>query len=129
VEGKTVNCFYHPEVLAVGICKICGRGICKPCANELETWLVCRGRCELGAAASTQNAVKSRVRRRTYSSERWLTALVLFVFGVLMGAIGAVEIYRGGDETYAWTYIAMSFVFIPWGLLKIHIARKFKNID
>ena len=41
-----MNCFYHPEAVAVGICKNCQRGLCPSCAAELDNGIGCRGRCE-----------------------------------------------------------------------------------
>jgi prefoldin subunit 5 len=41
-----MRCFYHEEKQAVGLCKSCGKGICKECAVDLTTALACRGHCE-----------------------------------------------------------------------------------
>ena len=37
-----MNCFYHPAVTAVAMCKYCQRGLCKDCAVDLKHGLACR---------------------------------------------------------------------------------------
>jgi hypothetical protein len=46
-----VNCFYHPGVCAVGICKSCGKGLCPDCATDLGKGLACRNQCEADVTA------------------------------------------------------------------------------
>jgi hypothetical protein len=41
-----MNCFYHHDRPAVGICKNCQRGLCPDCAAEVRDGLACGGRCE-----------------------------------------------------------------------------------
>ena len=41
-----MRCYFHHDQEAVGLCRVCARGICPDCLMELATGLVCRGRCE-----------------------------------------------------------------------------------
>jgi hypothetical protein len=41
-----MNCFNHADRSAVGICKSCGKGLCRDCAIDLQDGLACKGRCE-----------------------------------------------------------------------------------
>lgn len=41
-----MNCFYHFEIAAVGICKNCQKGLCVECAVDLENGLDCKNKCE-----------------------------------------------------------------------------------
>jgi hypothetical protein len=41
-----VECFYHAGSSAVGSCRACLKGLCRPCAVELEGGLACPDRCE-----------------------------------------------------------------------------------
>ena len=38
-----MNCFNHPNVPAVGICKACQKGLCKECAVDLGHGIACKG--------------------------------------------------------------------------------------
>jgi len=37
-----LNCFYHPQVSAVGICKYCQKGLCAECAVDLGHGMACK---------------------------------------------------------------------------------------
>lgn len=41
-----MNCFYHPAVPAIGVCKYCQRGICSECAAVVDDVLACKNRHE-----------------------------------------------------------------------------------
>jgi hypothetical protein len=41
-----MNCYRHPDQPAVGICLVCGRGLCAECAVEIGPLIACRQRCE-----------------------------------------------------------------------------------
>lgn len=41
-----MNCFYHQEVPAVGICKSCSKGLCAECASDLGHGIACKGKHE-----------------------------------------------------------------------------------
>jgi hypothetical protein len=36
-----VKCFHHPSDDAVGLCKACGKGVCRACAVDLGEGLAC----------------------------------------------------------------------------------------
>lgn len=40
-----MNCFEHPNEHAVGICKSCGKGVCRTCAIQLTRGLACSEEC------------------------------------------------------------------------------------
>ena len=37
-----MNCFNHPDIPAVGICKYCQRGLCKTCAFDSGDGIACK---------------------------------------------------------------------------------------
>jgi len=37
-----MNCFEHPDVNAVGLCKFCQKGLCQDCAHDLSHGLACK---------------------------------------------------------------------------------------
>jgi hypothetical protein len=41
-----VNCYYHNDRPAVGLCKNCYRGLCPECAGGTAEGLACPGDCE-----------------------------------------------------------------------------------
>ena len=41
-----MNCYYHQDTVAIGVCRSCLRGLCPQCAVDLGAGLACRDRCE-----------------------------------------------------------------------------------
>ncbi|HPS01080.1 MAG TPA: hypothetical protein PLA90_06010 [Candidatus Sumerlaeota bacterium] len=41
-----MNCYNHPDVAAIGICKHCNKGLCTDCASDLGHGLACRNKHE-----------------------------------------------------------------------------------
>lgn len=41
-----MNCFYHPNQSAVGVCKHCQRGLCTDCAAIVDDVIACKNRHE-----------------------------------------------------------------------------------
>jgi hypothetical protein len=44
-----VNCFQHNESSGIGICKSCGKAVCRECAIEFPKGLACSIECEKDA--------------------------------------------------------------------------------
>lgn len=45
-----MECFTHPGVPAVGICKTCGKAVCKPCSIDTGVAIACCEACAKEAA-------------------------------------------------------------------------------
>ena len=41
-----MNCYRHPNISAVGICKTCFKAVCPECATDVGNGLACKGSCE-----------------------------------------------------------------------------------
>jgi hypothetical protein len=41
-----MNCFYHSQNPAIGLCKNCSKGLCTECAVDQGYGLACKSRCE-----------------------------------------------------------------------------------
>jgi len=91
-----MRCFYHEEKEAVGICKSCGRGLCRECAVELPKSLACRGRCEADAQAVTQ-LIERNIQLSTNSPQ-------------------LVKLNRNGRVGTGILYIVLGTVFVFTGL-------------
>lgn len=54
-----MQCYRHREAAAVGVCSICGRGLCPDCASEREYALACKGVHEEAVDRMTAHTVRS----------------------------------------------------------------------
>jgi hypothetical protein len=83
-----MECFYHNNVQACGICKSCQRGICKQCASEVKNGIACKGKCE-EQAIELDNLVSSSAKMQK-SSELIVQSVSLGsgeIFNLVLGAI------------------------------------------
>ena len=46
-----MNCFQHADRSAVGVCRACGKALCRDCLVEVEGGIACRDTCEEQVAA------------------------------------------------------------------------------
>lgn len=44
-----MNCFNHQEIVAIGTCKVCGKGLCSECVTDLGHGLACKNKHESDA--------------------------------------------------------------------------------
>ena len=98
-----MKCFEHPDTDAVGMCKHCGKGICKICAKETEYGISCEGECtiqlfqegeriELNKQMATNIANKSNDDKYQYT----IYALMCAVVGVLIMGFGVRDDFKVG---------------------------------
>jgi len=86
-----VNCFQHPGVVAVGLCKNCHRGLCPECAAPAPNGLACRGRCEAEVEALDQIVQRSKTAYAKAAGLYQRGAYVLAVFGFACVGYGVLS--------------------------------------
>ena len=80
-----MECFYHAASSAVGVCKSCGRGLCRGCATEVANGLACPGRCEREASDVNVQTQEGRG-ALTLAAIGWTTTgLAVWLHGFLLG--------------------------------------------
>ena len=99
-----MNCFRHDSQAAVGICKSCGRGLCRTCASEVPNGLACRGSCEDRVALlnrvidrSTDNLAVVNAQARTQGLHSIVVGFVFVGFGfwAYRDAMNALGVFAG----------------------------------
>jgi hypothetical protein len=113
-----MNCYYHPENEAVGICKSCQQSICKDCVVDYQGKLICRTCMAEGKITKTKVYEPNNV---------FLIELICGFFGLL--GIGYLYVGRTNEgivRLICWliydiiaTIIIVSFSFIIVGLICI----------
>jgi uncharacterized membrane protein YcjF (UPF0283 family) len=88
-----MNCFYHQQTTAVGICKNCNRGLCQGCAAELTNGIACVGRCEESALAL------SRLQSRSTRSVNTLAWMMLALAVAVAPLALVVMLFAENNET------------------------------
>ncbi len=116
-------CFRHEAQSALGICKSCGRGLCRACAVELPNGLSCRGTCEervallnriVDRSASSVAAVDAQVRAH---------AVLSVVFGLLLLGLG-VWVYRAVLPILGGFILAFAAIMELYGIARLFPRRR-----
>ena len=83
-----MNCFNHPDVPAVGMCKYCQKGLCKTCAFDSGHGIACKNhRDEVEVLNQYQSGM-----RPLYIL--MLLGVVLTLSGILMGTMATGSVLR-----------------------------------
>ena len=78
---RALKCYKHPERDAVGVCVVCGRGICEECAVEVAGKLYCKE--DVRKIITEEKRAPRRVASITVAS------VLFYMFGIF-GIIGSI---------------------------------------
>ena len=123
-----MNCFYHPNQPAVGICKSCNRGLCGECAAEVGKAMACRDRCEEDLRA-VQALIEANVRTRGVGAQLVKSSsTALFVAGTFVAVTGAGFVYFGSRlPRESPFFVGLGVLFILYGAYQFVRALKLRS--
>ncbi|WP_386069165.1 hypothetical protein ACFJIW_03730 [Tahibacter sp. UC22_41] len=88
-----MECFEHENASAVGVCKSCGKGVCRVCAIPVERGLACSPDCQPLATALAQVQETWVKNLRATSAARVIQPVMAVLF-MGMGALLFLNGYR-----------------------------------
>lgn len=94
-----MNCFEHQDKAAVGICKICGKGVCQACAKPAGLGIYCSDACaSYGANVESANKRTFNIYGIGQAYQPIGTGTVIYgVLGAFFSGFGAWSWYRSGE--------------------------------
>jgi hypothetical protein len=98
-----MQCFAHPNEIAVGICKSCGKGVCRTCAIPLNRGLACSQECKPFVEALSRLQSTSIRNVGLVSAQRFAQPLMAVVFLVAAAYLFVAE----GSNFLAWFTLAL----------------------
>lgn len=87
-----MNCFYHPDQPAIGICKHCQRGLCTNCIAEVEDSLACKNRHEENVRAIELVNDRALLQAGRVGSVYLRNAIFYSLVGFLFAGFGVMQI-------------------------------------
>ena len=87
-----MNCYYHPNQSAVGICKHCQRGICTDCIAEVDDSLACKDRHEEQVSALNMLMERNLLQAGRVGSVYTRNAIFYTLVGILFAGFGFLQI-------------------------------------
>jgi hypothetical protein len=79
-----MNCFNHPDIPAVGICKYCQKGLCKDCAIDSGYGIACKYHRENVKTQTIQTDSKQTLQ----NTEILILEIPRFFFGIFLILLG-----------------------------------------
>jgi hypothetical protein len=87
-----VNCYYHPNQPAVGICKHCQCGLCSDCISEVDDSLACKDRHEEQVSALDSLMARNLLQAGRVGSVYTRNAIFYALVGILFAGFGLLQI-------------------------------------
>ncbi len=121
-----MKCFNHEKIDAVGVCRSCGRGLCRDCIAEVGLSCSCKGECE--EVVATMNDLVERG-RTAYQK----TSAAQSRFGIVFGLMGVVPLALAGacfadaQSELGYVFVAVSVPLLVLGALMIYSARRLRE--
>lgn len=106
-----MNCFYHPEVSAIGVCKHCGRGLCGQCVAVVDDTLACKDRHEEKVRAVNLLADRSAVQAKRAGAGYVRNAVFYGLVGTLFAVFGAVQLRFLGLQAVFFMLIGLFLLY------------------
>jgi asparagine N-glycosylation enzyme membrane subunit Stt3 len=83
-----MNCFYHPDQPALGMCKHCQRGLCGDCAAVVDDVLACKGHHEEEVRKGEQLTARNLFQSKRAGSGYLRNAVFYGLVGGVFAAFG-----------------------------------------
>ena|SRR5690242_9353635 len=122
-----MKCYNHSDVEAVGVCKSCGRALCRECIAEVGLSLSCKSRCESVVAAMNDLVERGSTAYQKTSATYLRNGIFISLLGILFSILGVLS-FVGGDRTF-WSYFLMiaGLLFLSLGVSSFVSAKKFRQ--
>jgi sulfite exporter TauE/SafE len=119
-----MNCFYHPDKPAVGLCKHCQRGLCSECATVIEDVLACKDRHEEQVHALEEMTRQNILKSERVKSDYLRNTIFYGIVGVLFTVFGISQIQWLGLQAIVYAVIGLALLYAA--LANYMEGRKYK---
>ena len=119
-----MNCFVHSPAAAIGICKHCGRGLCRDCVAEVMLSLACKGRCETEVTVMNDLTHRAKSSFEKAAGAYTKTAVFMALSGLLFTGLGAFTFKNDG-----FIALGLGLLFLLGSAFYFHSARRYRSRD
>ncbi|HNQ73210.1 MAG TPA: hypothetical protein PKN95_06350 [Verrucomicrobiota bacterium] len=122
-----MKCFYHQEVDAAGLCKSCGRGLCRECIAEVGLSCSCRNRCEADVATLNDLVERGRTAYQKTSATYFQSGWFILLLGIPFLVLGVAGVSSGTGGEWGYFLLTMGVLFMGWGVSHFISARRLRQ--
>ncbi len=108
-----MNCYRHKDVVSLGICKSCMKGLCENCAVEVDQSLACKGYCENDVKVMVESQKNIPNLHKYAKAQRKYGPVFLILFGLY------ISIYWSGlfSSLQDYSLVGMGVISVAFGLV------------
>ena len=106
-----MNCYYHPNQPAAGICKYCQRGLCQECTTEVDDGLACKDRHEEQVAGLSLLTNRNILQAKRIGSNYRRNAVFYFLSGSLFAGFGLYQLRFAGLQALFLLFIGLFLLY------------------
>jgi hypothetical protein len=106
-----MNCYYHPNQPALGICKHCQRGLCTECIAEVDDSLACKDRHEEQVAGHNLLIGRNLLQAQRVGSVYRRNAIFYFLSGALFAGFGLYQYHYTGLQALFLLFIGLFLLY------------------
>jgi hypothetical protein len=123
-----MECFAHMGATAIGVCKSCGKAICRECARDLGFAVACSERCvTLASEVESMNAKAKQIYAVGGRKRMPNISLIMFtVFGLLFAGYGAYNTFVRNDFDFIGLGMGSAFLLLSL-VLHFQVRDFFKD--
>src|SRR4026207_1454542 len=119
-----MNCYYHQNKAAVGLCKYCQRGLCPECAAHAGDSLACKNLHEEQVLSMELLMQKNILQAKRVGSDYVRNTIFYGSVGILFTAFGASQLKWLGLQAAVYLLIGLALL---WAALANYLeSRKYK---
>ena len=119
-----MNCYYHSEKPAVGLCKYCQRGLCSDCAAPAGDSLACKGLHEEQVRGMETLMQRNILQSKRVGSDYMRNTIFYGVTGVLFTTFGISQFNWLGLQALVYAAIGLALL---WAAVANYVeSRKYK---
>lgn len=119
-----MNCYYHPNIPASGLCKHCQRGLCTECSALVDDSLACKDRHEEQVSALEELAKQNIIKSKRAGSDYVRNTIFYGIVGVLFTAFGVSQLKWLGLQALVYAIIGLALL---WAALANYLeSRRYK---
>lgn len=119
-----MNCYYHPNQPAVGVCKHCQRGLCIACAMDVDGSLACKDRHEEQVRDLDSLTQRNLLQVKRIGSNYRRNAVFYFLSGFLFAGFGLYQYRFAGLQALFLIFIGLFLLYAATA--NFLESRKFK---
>lgn len=119
-----MNCFYHPDKPAIGLCKYCQRGLCSDCAAYAGDSLACKNLHENNVVAMEALMRKNILQSKRVGSDYVRNTIFYGIVGILFTVFGVSQLKWLGLQAVVYLMIGLALL---WAAIANYLeSRKYK---